>query len=64
MVVMGGNADLWGYGLGWDVLTHKLIGMCRAQGIPTVDGAQYFRALERPQGICIQRERKRTTTST
>ena len=35
-------------GLGWDVMVHRIIRMARAQGIPTIDGAQYISALVRP----------------
>ena len=31
-------------------MVKKLIYMCRAHGIPTIDGAHYFRSLEREEG--------------
>ena len=40
-----------GFGLGWGVMVQQTIRMARALGIPTIDGVQYFNALERPPNI-------------
>ncbi len=49
------DSDGWkrrtlGLQLGMGCDDPKMIGMCRAKGIPTADEALYFRALERTQG--------------
>ena len=44
ILVVGVSADQCGFGLGCDVMVHRIIRMARAQGIPTVDGVQYFSA--------------------
>ncbi len=41
---------MWDFSLGWDVMAHKIVRMCRALGVPTTNGVQYFELLERPDG--------------
>ena len=49
ILVVGGNADIWGFGIGWDVMVQNIALMARSLGIPTIDGVNYFAGLERPQ---------------
>ena len=49
-IMLGGCAELCGFNDHWDPMVKTRIYMCRAHGIPTIDGAHYFRNLEREGG--------------
>ena len=50
-LIFGGSAELWGFDDNWDDMVRKAVLMCRASGIPTIDGTHYFRQMElQPQG--------------
>ena len=45
-IIIGGSADLWRFPPQWDQMVAKCVSMCRAHGIPTIDGTHYFRRME------------------
>ena len=46
-VIVGGDADLWSFDDTWNPMVKKLIHICRAFGIPAIDGVHYFRGLDK-----------------
>ena len=45
-IIIGGAADLWRFPPQWDQMVEKCVSMCRAHGIPTIDGVHDFRRME------------------
>ena len=42
LVVLGGDADMWGYGDTYDAFVHKALLICQSQGIPAIDGVDFL----------------------
>ena len=57
-IILGGNAQLWSFDEKWDGFVAKSIAMCRAFGIPTIDGVHYFEQFQLQEGgwHCVKTE--------